>query len=81
MTGSISPLAREILARHARDPQLSVFVVLSQRSLDLPTSPGLRIYRLREPLTPGCHAVPSIDYDQLLELIFSTDTIVTWPGA
>jgi hypothetical protein len=71
-------LALDVLTEQARDPALTLSVVLwpgtAAPGSDLPG----RLYRLE----PGVHtvhdSVTPIGYRELLDLVFAADTVVTW---
>jgi hypothetical protein len=66
--------AREVIAEQARDPAVTVSVVLGE-GVDWATPPGVR--RLRLAARAG-EAPDTVDYPHLLGLIFDADTVVTW---
>jgi hypothetical protein len=71
-------LARDVITRQATDPTVRLSIVLLPGAAEDPTLtaslPGT-VYRLGEsPTTPG----PTISPDDLLQLVFETDSVVTW---
>jgi hypothetical protein len=72
--------AREVIGEQARDPGVTVSVVLGE-GLSWPDPPPVRLLRLAT--IPGAPAQPApppgtVDYAHLLRLIFEADTVVTW---
>lgn len=73
------PSARvlEVLAQQGRDPDCRLSVVLMQEAARARLPLEAEIYRLDDGADPDS-AYPRITHAQLLELIFSADTVIAW---
>jgi len=67
---------REVIAQQARDPALTVSVVLGE-GVSWPDAPPVHLLRLA-PSPPGPATPGTVDYPHLLRLIFEADSVVTW---
>jgi len=72
--------ALDVIAQQANDPTVRLSVVLLQNAVHMRESLPGDVYRLDERKNArldGC-THPSITHADLLDLIFSADTVVTW---
>lgn len=72
--------AFEVVAQQARDPAITLSVVLLQEAVHVPGPLPGKVYRLDEGRRNGSSGspYPSITHSRLLDLIFAADTVVTW---
>ncbi len=71
--------ALDTLARQARDPSVSLSVVLLQDATRFTEPLPGKVFRLDEGRENGASSpYPTITHSHLLDLIFAADTVVTW---
>ncbi|PYM55660.1 MAG: hypothetical protein DMD79_22580 [Candidatus Rokuibacteriota bacterium] len=75
---STDPTLLDVIARQAADPTVRVSVVLLPGAGPGAGSLTGDVYRLIEDGTAGSGDQPSLDYTQLLQLIFAADSVVSW---
>jgi len=69
--------ALDVIARQTGDPAVTVSVVLMQGAVRLAEPVPGEVFRLHEHGGSGS-PYPAIDHARLLDLIFASDTVVTW---
>jgi hypothetical protein len=74
------PQAMSVITRQAGDSAYGVSVILIQTAVTLPPVPNTRTCALLDDLQGGflSHGVEPIRYQEMLDLIFSSETVTVW---
>jgi len=75
LKGTPNPLAVQFLGSQPPSAASPVVVFLSSRNTT-PPLPQCQVYRLAE--HPSAQAEDTLTYEQLLEMIFKADRVITW---
>jgi hypothetical protein len=70
--------ALDVLAAQARDPDNRLSIVLLQDASVLSEPLAGEVFRLADGDGSANSPYPAIDHSQLLDLVFTADTVVTW---
>ena len=75
----VNRVALDVVAKQARDPEVKVSVVLLGQAASLTAPVPGEAFSLDEGGGDGARSpYPRISHSQLLDLIFTADTVVTW---
>ncbi|MBI3611282.1 MAG: hypothetical protein HY204_11375 [Nitrospirae bacterium] len=74
------PEALTVIAKQAEQPSQNISILLIQEAITLKPTVAAKIYVLKEDAQKRgvASGFKSINYSKMLELIFSSDSVVTW---